>query len=263
MQKLKIFQIDAFSREVFRGNPAAVVPLTHWLDDSQMQAIAAENNLSETAFSIPQGDSYHLRWFTPTDEVPLCGHATLATAFVILTILEPDKRSVKFDTLSGMLSVERDGDLFIMNFPKLSPVICEAPTVLYAGLITKPREVLATTDDPNYYAVYDSEDGIQGLEPNLQLLTQLHPYGVVITAPSREVDFVSRYFAPSYGIPEDPVTGSIHCALIPYWANRLGKTKLHARQLSKRGGELFCELQRDCVTISGYAALYLVGDINL
>lgn len=263
MQKLKMFQVDAFSSEVFRGNPAAVVPLTQWLEESQMQSIAAENNLSETAFLIPQGDDYRLRWFTPTNEVPLCGHATLASAFVILTILEPDRRLVKFDTLSGMLMVEQDGDLFIMDFPKCAPDGCAVPTVLFAGLKTKPREVLATKKDTNYYVIYDSEDEIRAIQPNLQLLEQLHPYGVVATAPSREVDFVSRYFAPSYGIPEDPVTGSIHCALVPYWASRLRKSKLHAQQLSKRGGELFCEMRQNSVMISGYAAKYLEGNIYL
>jgi len=261
--QLKMFQVDAFAREVFRGNPAAVVPLTRWLEESQMQSIAAENNLSETAFFTPQNGDYGLRWFTPTCEVRLCGHATLASAFVVLNILEPERKLVRFDTLSGTLTVERGGDLLIMDFPKRPPEASEAPAALFDGLKIKPREVLATPMDTNYYAVYESEDMVRALQPDWQLLERLHPYGVAVTAPSTEVDFVSRYFAPSYGIPEDPVTGAIHCALVPYWANRLGKSELHAWQVSKRGGELFCELRQNSVMISGYAAKYLEGDIYL
>ena len=263
MRKLRIFHIDAFAGQVFHGNPAAVVPLQQWLKDSQMQSIAAENNLSETAFFVPQDNGYQLRWFTPTHEVPLCGHATLAAAFVLFTALEPERKTVKFDTWSGTLTVNRDGDLVVMNFPKYVPTPCIAPPVLLDGLKTQPRETLVTETDTNYYAIYDDEENIRALQPNLQLLEQLDPYGVAVTAPGRIADFASRYFAPSYGIPEDPVTGSIHCALVPYWASRLGKSEFHAQQLSKRGSDLYCKLEQDRVIISGYAVKYLEGEICL
>jgi PhzF family phenazine biosynthesis protein len=263
MVKLRMYQVDAFADRVFRGNPAAVVPLNQWLDDSQLQGIATENNLSETAFFVPKNDKYHLRWFTPTEEVPLCGHATLAAAFIIFTVLKPSKNSVRFDTLSGELGVDRDGELLILDFPSRPPQSCKAPTVLIEGLGQKPEEVLKTSMDRNYYAVFNTEEQILALQPNLMQLEQLHPYGVVVTAIGNTSDFVSRYFVPSYGIPEDPVTGSTHCALVPYWSNRLGKTKLFARQVSKRGGELNCELLDNRVAIGGKAVQYLEGDIYI
>ncbi len=260
MKQLKMFQIDAFASVVFRGNPAAVCPLTNWLSDELMQAIAAENNLAETAFFIQNGDNYDLRWFTPRYEVDLCGHATLASAFVIFTALEPTRNSVQFNTRSGPLWVKRNGDLLTMDFPSLQPTICtNPPALLLEGLGKTPQFVLSTKS--KYITVFASEDEVLAIQPDFKLLEQLHPHGVVVTALSKDADFVSRYFAPSYGIPEDPVTGSIHCSLVPYWANRLGKTQLYAKQVSNRGGELWCEAQQDRVTISGRAVRYLEGDI--
>lgn len=259
---LKLYQVDAFATEVFSGNPAAIVPLRQWLNDAQMQSIAAENNLSETAFFAPKGDHYQLRWFTPTQEVLLCGHATLASAFIVFTVLEPSRASVTFDTRSGLLEIKRKlGNSLTMDFPRHTPKPCNAPAQLLGSLRCEPRGVFSTDEATNFYVVYDTERGVRSLRPDLALLEQLHPYGVAVTAIGDEVDFVSRYFAPSYGVPEDPVTGSIHCALVPYWAERLGKSQLHARQVSKRGGELFCENLPDRVLISGQAVKYLEGDI--
>ena len=261
-RKLSIYQVDAFANRVFGGNPAAIVPLDVWWPEDQLQAIAAENNLSETAFFVPLPDGrFHLRWFTPKAEVPLCGHATLASAHVILTLLHPDRASVKFDTLSGELAVFRRGDLLVMDFPSRPPSLCAAPAELLAGLREPPVVVLKTDQDPNYYAVYSDEASVRGIQPDMAQLEKLDAGGVCITAPGDQCDFVSRYFAPAFGVPEDPVTGSTHCALIPYWAQRLGKQQLVARQVSARGGELHCELQGDRVAIAGNAVLYLVGEI--
>jgi PhzF family phenazine biosynthesis protein len=227
-----------------------------------MQAITTENNLSETAFFVPKGSGYHLRWFTPTQEVPFCGHATLASAFVIFNILGTSHPAITFETLSGVLTVRKDGDLFVMNFPKMEYLSCEVPHSLLDGLGKKPSEVFRVDADPNYYAVYDDENDVRSMNPSLVTLERLHPYSVVITSASKTVDFVSRYFAPSYGIPEDPVTGSIHSALVPYWSARLGKAKLHAEQASKRGGQLFCENTNDGVVIAGYGAKFMEGEID-
>lgn len=262
--QLRMYQVDAFATKVFSGNPAAIVPLRQWLNDAQMQSIAAENNLSETAFFAPKDDHYQLRWFTPTLEVLLCGHATLASAFIIFTVLEPSRASVTFDTRSGMVEVKRKhGDFLTMDFPKQIPKPCDAAAQLLDGLGGDPREVFTTDDATNFYVVYDTEHDVRSLRPNLPVLEQLHPYGVAVTAIGDEVDFVSRYFAPSYGVPEDLVTGSIHCALVPYWSKRLGKSQFHARQVSKRGGELFCEDLPDRVLISGQAVKYFEGDIYI
>jgi PhzF family phenazine biosynthesis protein len=262
--RLRMYQVDAFASRVFRGNPAAVVPLSRWLDDAQLQAIAEENNLSETAFFVPQDEHFHLRWFTPTQEVPLCGHATLASAFIVFTVLETSSTAVRFETLSGILNVQRRaGNLLTMDFPRLIPKPCEPPALLLEGLRRSPVEVLATDTDTNYYAVYENEATVRAIGPNLSLLANLHPYGVVVTAVGDEADFVSRYFAPGYGIPEDPVTGSIHCALTPYWSQRLGKPVLHARQVSKRGGELQCEDLQGGVLISGQAVRFLEGELYI
>lgn len=262
--QLTIYQIDAFAEKAFRGNPAAVVPLTEWLPDTQLQAIAQENNLAETAFFVPQtAGGYHLRWFTPTQEVPLCGHATLASAFVILTEMTPFEVSVDFQTLSGRLTVSRREDLLTMDFPSHALVPVEAPPALLNGLRLPPREVFVTPANPNYYAVYETEAEVRALTPDFALLAALEGLGVAVTAAGTQshCDFVSRYFAPGLGIPEDPVTGSIHCALIPYWAVRLSKTSLHAFQVSSRTGELFCEAAGDRVLISGQAVKYLDGRI--
>ncbi len=258
--QIPLFQIDAFTGRLFSGNPAAVCPLEEWLDDRQMQSIAAENNLSETAFFVPHGGKYQLRWMTPTVEVDLCGHATLASAFVILNYLEPDRESVVFETKSGDLTVLRDGELLAMDFPARMPAPCDRREDLAAGLGRQPVEWLVSRD---HMAVYESEEDVRSLKPNMELLAQAEHFAVIATAPGRDVDFVSRFFAPRAGIPEDPVTGSAHCTLIPYWANRLGKLKFHALQLSPRGGELWCEHAGDRVIIAGRAVRYLEGLIHL
>jgi PhzF family phenazine biosynthesis protein len=263
--RLRMYRVDAFTDTVFAGNPAAVVPLRRWLEDAVMQNIAMENNLSETAFIVPGKSAFHLRWFTPSSEVPLCGHATLATAYVILHHLQPSKKSVRFDTLSGELTVTRKGDLLTMDFPRFAPQRCDPPAGLEQALGSRPKEVWNTREDKHYYAIFEFARDIRAMVPNMTLLAALHPYQVAVTAPGEGEDFVSRFFAPSIGIPEDPVTGSMHCALIPYWAKRLGKTKLHARQVSRRGGELFCEDLPDegRVRISGRAALSLTGYLQI
>ncbi len=232
-----------------------------WLDDGLLQLVAAENNLSETAYFVPRDDYYELRWFTPRCEVKLCGHATLASAYVIMQILAPKCNSVRFKTrLSGDLTVAREGDLLAMDFPALAPWACPAPpAALIEGLGKAPLDVVQIED--NYFAVYGTEDDVKNLRPDLRLLEKLHPAGVAITAPGDDSDFVSRYFAPSYGIPEDPVTGSTHSSLAPYWAQRLGKTNLHARQVSERGGEMWCEVKGQRVVLKGDAVLVMRGEL--
>jgi PhzF family phenazine biosynthesis protein len=259
--KLPMYQVDAFTGHVFSGNPAAVCPLESWLPDAQMQAIAAENNLAETAFFVRNGNGYKLRWFTPMVEVDLCGHATLASAFVILNDLTPGERSVSFETKSGKLTVTRDGDLYSLDFPARPPEACDS---VYPGLVAamggKPETVLAARD---YFVVYGSEEQLRALKPDMQALLSIDRFAVIATAPGGETDFVSRFFAPAKGVPEDPVTGSAHCSLIPYWSKRLGKKKLHAYQISPRGGELWCEDRGERVTISGKAARFFEGTIFL
>ncbi|HUA21248.1 MAG TPA: PhzF family phenazine biosynthesis protein [Bryobacteraceae bacterium] len=258
--RIPVYQVDAFASRVFAGNPAAICPLEEWLPDEQMQAIAAENNLAETAFFVRNGHGYKLRWFTPAVEVDLCGHATLASAFVILNDLTPGERSVSFETKSGTLTVTRDGDLYSMDFPSRPP----GPCTPYAGLLEalggKPEAVLAARD---YFVVYASEEELRALRPNMVALMGIDRFAVIATAPGREADFVSRFFAPAKGVPEDPVTGSAHCSLIPYWSQRLGKTRLHAYQVSPRGGELWCEDRGERVSMSGKAARFLEGTIFL
>jgi PhzF family phenazine biosynthesis protein len=256
-----LFQVDAFAAKPFAGNPAAVCPLNRWLDDDRLLQVAAENNLSETAFFVAKDGHYDLRWFTPRSEVKLCGHATLASAFVLLNILEPGRDSVRFETRhSGALTVSRSRDLLSMDFPALPPWACaNPPAALVEGLGATPTAVLQVAD--NYFAVYDSEEDVRRIRPDFRVLEMLHPAGVAITAPGENCDFVSRYFAPSYGIHEDPVTGSTHCSLTPFWAQRLGKTRLHARQLSQRGGELWCEMHGERVALRGNAVLVLRGEL--
>jgi len=258
---LPVFHVDAFTTKPFAGNPAAVCPLARWLDDGLLQAVATENNLSETAFFLSRGDHYELRWFTPRCEVKLCGHATLASAFVVLQLLETKRDSVRFETrFSGALTVSLDGDLLAMDFPALVPWDCAAtPAPLLEGLGKPPAAVVQVED--NYFAVYEREDDVRNIRPDFRMLETLHPAGVAITAPGENSDFVSRYFAPSYGLPEDPVTGSTHCSLAPYWAQRLGKTCLHARQVSERGGELWCEVKGERVILKGNAVLSLRGEL--
>jgi predicted PhzF superfamily epimerase YddE/YHI9 len=254
--RLPLYQVDAFASEVFRGNPAAVCPLGSWLPDATLQAIAAENNLPETAFFVREGGSYRLRWFTPTMEVELCGHATLASGFVLLK----QDGTAKFLTRSGPLAVTRRGDLLTLDLPALPASPMEPPAALIRGLGAAPRETLRAA---NWLAVLDSEETVRALAPDFASLARLHPYGVIVTAPGDTVDFVSRYFGPSFGIPEDPVTGSAHCTLTPYWSARLGKAKLGARQLSARGGELACEDLGARVALTGRCVLYLDGAITV
>lgn len=256
--KIRQYQVDAFATRAFEGNPAAVCPLQGWLDDGLMQAIAEENNLSETAFFVPSDKGFALRWFTPVKEVDLCGHATLATAHVIFEQLAYAGEVITFETRSGELFVKRQGQQLEMDFPACPPTPCALPDLLAEGLGQRPIEVWAADD---YLAVFDSEATVRAITPNQALLGQLDLRAVVITAPGNEVDFVSRLFAPKLGIPEDPVTGSVHCTLAPYWANRLGKTTLSARQVSKRGGSLTCTVKADRVTLTGSAVTFLVADI--
>ena len=256
--RIPVYQVDAFASRVFTGNPAAVCPLEAWLPDQQMQAIAAENNLAETAFFVQNGHGYQLRWFTPAVEVDLCGHATLASAFVIFHHLTPDARSVEFSSRSGKLTVTRDGDLLSLDFPVRPAVECDTPEGLVAALGKKPEKVLLAHE---YLVVYGTENELRSVQPNMDALAKIDCFATIITAPGKEVDFVSRFFAPAQGIPEDPVTGSSHCTLTPYWSKRLGKKKLHAYQASPRGGELWCEDRGERVTISGKAVQFLEGTI--
>lgn len=258
---LPIYQVDAFTSKLFSGNPAAVIPLEKWLDDSVMQNIAAENNLAETAFFIKDSDGYHIRWMTPTVEVPLCGHATLASAFVIFNFIEKNTDKIKFKSKSGDLFVERDGDLLSLNFPSNMPHATDIPKELFECFGKEPDEVLTT--DFFLFVVFDSEEFIKTYEPKIDLIKKIHNDSVIITAKGSEVDFVSRMFAPNSGIDEDPVTGSAHTVLTPYWSKKLGKKKLTARQISKRGGDLLCENLDARVKISGKAALYLQGNVYL
>lgn len=259
--KIPLYQVDAFTDHVFGGNPAAVCPLEKWLPAARMQKVAAENNLAETAFLVGGGGRYKLRWFTPALEVDLCGHATLASAWVVMNVMEKRLSQVAFSTRSGTLRVEKVGrDLLSMDFPSRPPQACAAPPALLAGLGRRPREVWSSRD---YMAVYDREDDVRALQPDMEKLRTLDRLGVIATARGRKVDFVSRFFAPKAGIPEDPVTGSAHCTLIPYWAERLGKHELRARQVSARVGDLECRLQGDRVTMAGQAVLYLKGTIDV
>lgn len=258
--KLKQYQVDAFTDKVFSGNPAAVVPLSSWLDDALLQAIAEENNLAETAFFMPSESGFHLRWFTPVKEVDLCGHATLATAHVLFEILGYSQQVIVFETRSGKLSVEKKGRLLEMNFPICQPKPGDFFEILTLALGESPIEVLAGDD---YLAVFDSEACIRRIAPRMDLLAQLDLRGVVITAPGEDVDFVSRFFAPKFGIPEDPVTGSAHCALAPYWTDKLGKNVLTARQVSRRGGHITCVVQGSRVLLSGSAVTFMEGEITV
>ena len=265
--KLPLFQVDVFTDKLFSGNPAAVVPLEAWLDDDRLQAIAAENNLAETAFFVRRDPgarsasaaseaSYDLRWFTPTLEVDLCGHATVASAFVLFQHLGHPVRSVTFHSRSGPLGVTEAGGLYTMHFPRWDPSPCEAPAGLVEGLGRRPAEILKKRD---FVAVYETEADVRALKPDFSILGRLGAFGIVATARGESYDFVSRFFAPEAGVPEDPATGSTHCELIPYWSRRLGKTSLRARQISARGGEFLCEDLGDAVAISGKAVLYLQG----
>jgi PhzF family phenazine biosynthesis protein len=246
----RVYRIDAFAGPSCAGNPAAVCPLESWMDAAAMQALALENNLSETAFFVRKGDGYDLRWFTPACEVDLCGHATLASAFVVFEYLDPAAELVRFRTRSGELRVRRDGELLTMDFPARPPERSKPSAVVAQALGQPPLELWAARD---YMAVYESEEDVRSLAPDMRALAALDRFAVIVTAPGRASDFVSRFFAPAHGVDEDPVTGSAHCTLAPYWAARLGKTSLHARQVSARGGELWCKLDGDRVFLSGRA----------
>lgn len=258
--KIPIYQIDAFTNSVFKGNPAAVCPLASWLEDRVLQAIALENNLSETAFFVDQGDHYQIRWFTPEVEVDLCGHATLAAAYVIFHFSKPGTTSVRFLSKSGQLNVTEREQLVCLDFPVMEASPCPPPDTLLQSLRMKPQEVLAARD---YLVVYKDEEDVRSIQPDFALLKQLDRLGVIITSPGHKSDFVSRFFAPKAGIPEDPVTGSAHCTLTPYWSKRLRKNSLVARQVSTRGGELFCDYQGERVIIAGQAVCYLEGWIRI
>jgi PhzF family phenazine biosynthesis protein len=254
-----IYQVDAFSSKLFGGNPAAVCPLEEWLPDATLQSIAAENNLAETAFYIKKKGKFHLRWFTPGVEVDLCGHATLASAHIIMDVRReaPDGR-VSFESKSGELIVNKDGDLYALDFPARPPVETTFDDKLFEALGATPKLVLGARD---YMCVFETEAEVRAVQPNMEKLAVIDRFATIITAPGKDCDFVSRFFAPAKGVPEDPVTGSAHCTLIPYWAKRLGKTKLFARQVSARGGELWCEHRGDRVIIAGRAVKYLEGSI--
>ncbi len=256
--QLKQYQVDAFAAHVFTGNPAAICPLATWLDDALLQAIAQENNLSETAFFVPSPKGFHLRWFTPVAEVDLCGHATLASAHVIFSILGYARNPIVFETRSGDLIVEKVDEQLQMNFPALAAERCDIDERFINALGRKPKELWAGSD---YLAVFDDEEIIRTLQPDQTLLSQLDLRGVIVTAPGSEFDFVSRFFAPKFGIPEDPVTGSAHCLLAPYWAKRFGKNNLRARQISKRGGNVHCRLEEDRVYLTGSAVLFSSAEI--
>ncbi|MES2275812.1 MAG: PhzF family phenazine biosynthesis protein [Bacteroidota bacterium] len=259
---IPIYQADAFTDTLFGGNPAAVCPLGSWLPDATMQKIAAENNLAETAFFVKTDKGYLLRWFTPEYEIDLCGHATLATAHILFTQLGYAGPTIYFETMkAGVLTVTKNGDKYTLDFPSRPAEPAIIPTGLTEALgMKEPLEFLRSRD---YMLVYDNEDEILNCSPDFNLLGKFDVVGIIITSPGKEVDFVSRFFAPSAGIPEDPVTGSAHCNLIPYWANKLGKNQLHAYQQSARKGELWCELKGDRVLMSGKAVTYLKGEIYI
>jgi PhzF family phenazine biosynthesis protein len=256
-----IYQVDAFTNELFKGNPAAVCPLKEWLTDDVMQQLAAENNLSETAFIVPEGDKYRIRWFTPGTEVKLCGHATVATAHVLFNELGYDKEVIVFNSLSGELRVKKTGEGKIqLDFPANPPEETEIPVGMFEGLGVEGK-VFKTSFD--YMVVLNSQQEVEALNPDFKTLSQVKARGVIVSAKGDEVDFVSRCFYPQSGVDEDPVTGSAHTIMIPYWAEQLGKTKMVARQLSKRGGELFCELKGDRALMEGFAVTYMKGEYYL
>lgn len=261
--KQKIYQIDAFSDIIFGGNPAAVCILPHWLTDALMQHIATENNLAETAFAVPNGDTFELRWFTPELEVDLCGHATLATAFTLFNHYDYKQNTIRFiSPRSGELRVVKNTDgSMTMDFPTDEITTVEAVTAINEAIGLNPIKTFKGKTD--YMLIYETQEQIEGIHPNFHLLDQLDCRGVIVTAPGSNVDFVSRFFAPKCGVPEDPVTGSAHTTLTPYWAQELGKTTLTAKQLSQRGGDLTCEYLGKRVKISGKAVCYLVGEIMI
>ena len=264
MTRLPIYQVDSFTSQTFRGNPAAVVPLESWLPDELLQNIALENNLAETAFFVPRDDrTFELRWFTPTQEAPICGHATLAAAWVMCNKLGYALEHIVFQSpLAGELQVNRRGDMLELDFPRYDyQQIFEFPDALIKGIGTQPLEVYHCRI--GYFCLLESETAVRAVQPVLSMLETLHPNCTIVMARGDECDFVSRDFAPGMGIAEDPVTGSNHCVLTPLWAEKLGKTELHARQVSARAGDLWCQLEGDRVLIAGYVAPYLEGFIEV
>ncbi|MDD2048603.1 PhzF family phenazine biosynthesis protein [Pseudomonas putida] len=258
--QLEFHQVDAFSERPFAGNPAMVYRLDDWLSDELMQQIAAEHNLAETAFVVADGPQWQIRWFTPTTEVPLCGHATLASAHVLLEVYKVASERLLFQSQSGPLSVSREHGRLLLDFPRIDPQPVSQPLLVAEALGCPVLEVLQTKE---LLVVLESERAVRDCTPDMAAVAQLPGLGVIVTARGEKHDFVSRYFAPGIGIPEDPVTGSTHCCLIPYWAERLGKTELHAFQCSSRGGELFCRLEGERVKIGGYARRVASGTLSL
>ncbi len=259
---MNIYQIDAFTDKMFGGNPAAVIPLNEWPDASLMQKIAMENNLSETAFIVKTAEGYHIRWFTPAFEIDLCGHATLASAFVIKNYLDPSIETINFTTQqAGPLRALCGDDKYTLDFPARMPATCEPPPNLFKSLgITDAVEVLRSRD---YFVVLPNEEAVKNVQPDFMLMKELDTIGVIVTAKGQSAEVVSRCFYPGPGIPEDPVTGSAHCNIVPYWCHKLGKNTLFAKQLSERGGNLWCELVNDRVLMSGHCVAFLKGEIML
>ncbi|MCW8932437.1 MAG: PhzF family phenazine biosynthesis protein [Gammaproteobacteria bacterium] len=258
--KLPIYQVDAFANKVFKGNPAAICPLEFWLSDELMQSIAAENNLSETAFFVATDKGFHIRWFTPLNEVNLCGHATLASAYVIFNLLGHKSNEIIFESKSGLLKVNNNKDGLQLDFPAQLPNKCKTPDQICSAFQCQPIECLCAED---YIVVLPDEQSVLNAKPDFSLLEKLDLRGVVITAKGTKYDFISRFFAPKYGINEDPVTGSAYTQLVPYWSVQLGRYQFHSKQVSQRGGEIFCELVGERVFISGQAILYMKGEIEL
>ena len=264
--KLSLFQIDAFTDKLFHGNPAAIIPLTNWISDDLMQKIAIENNLSETAFFVPLADSeqnadYHIRWFTPGAEINLCGHATLASAWVLFNLLGFDKPALTFNSMSGLLKTSREKDLIMMDFPSWKPErIEEYPDGLMKGLGVK--EINGVYLNRELIVELNSEQDVQNAKVDFNFIKNTG-YRIIITAPGKEVDFVSRFFAPTLGIDEDPVTGSAHSQLIPFWSEKLGKSKMKAKQLSARGGTIWCEQKHERVVMGGKCVYYMKGEIEI
>jgi len=259
--KIPYFHIDAFTTKAGHGNPAGVCILENWIDDKIMQTIASENNLSETAFLLQNGSSYEIRWFTPISEINLCGHATLASGFAIFNYISPELSEISFKShLSGELSITKNNGLYFLDFPSLPATICKTPSDIIKAFGIVPMETLKADD---YLVVFENENQISSLNPKFELLNQIDGRGVIVTAKGTKSDFVSRFFCPKYGINEDPVTGSSHCTLIPYWHEKLQKNRMHAFQLSPRGGELLCEIHDSRVSIGGNAIYYMQGTITI
>ncbi|MBP3886825.1 MAG: PhzF family phenazine biosynthesis protein [Cellulosilyticum sp.] len=258
---MKYYIVDAFAENIFEGNPAGVCIMDHWISDEMMQKIAFENNLAETAFAVKEGEHYHIRWFTPGYEIDLCGHATLASSYIIHHFVEPSLEEIKFQSMSGELIVKVEGKQFILDFPSRMPEIIEVDSQLEEILGTKIKEAYLSRD---IMVVVEDEEVIQSLTPDFERLRNYElGDGVIITAKSEQYDFVSRCFYPKCGVNEDSVTGSAHCNMIPYWASKLDKDEMRAKQVSPRGGKLSCKLEGDRVKISGSAVLYMIGDIQV